>query len=126
MTLRQLMAVTAVVTLVFGLALVTDPAQVVSWYGAGLGPAGLFIARLYGALLIVVGVIAWAGRDAGPSEARQAILLGFFLGDAIGFVIALWGQLQAVVNSLGWSIVILYFLFAIGFGYFRFARSFAK
>jgi hypothetical protein len=45
-----------------------------------------------------------------------------FIGDAIGFVVALIAQLGGVENELGWSTVAIYLLLAVGFGYFRFAK----
>jgi hypothetical protein len=41
----------------------------------------------------------------------------------LGFVVALITQLGGGINALGWSTVIFYLLFALGFGYFRFIKS---
>ena len=45
---------------------------------------------------------------------------------AIGFIVALIGQLGAVVNNLGWSTVVIYLFLAVGFGYFHFKKPATK
>ncbi|MDE3091789.1 MAG: hypothetical protein KGJ80_20645, partial [Chloroflexota bacterium] len=58
------------------------------------------------------------------SQALTAILLANLVGDALGFVLALLGQLAAVggINQLGWSTVVIYLLLALGFAYFQFVK----
>lgn len=67
-------------------------------------------------------VFGWFARDAGESKARQAIVIALFVGDVLGFIVALLGQLSGVVNALGWSTVALYLLLALGYGYFQFVK----
>ena len=82
-----------------------------------------YMGQLFGAALIVVGLIAWGSRNAADSDARRAIIFSFFIGDTIGFVIALIGQVNQVVNSLGWTTVVIYFLLALGFAIFQFSKE---
>ncbi len=49
--------------------------------------------------------------------------MGQLFGSAlIGFVIALIGQLNEILDSLGWLTVAIYFLLSLGFGYFQFSK----
>ena len=64
----------------------------------------------------------WEAANVAESVARRAIVLAIFVGESIGFVIALLGQLSGVMNVLGWVTVAVYLLLALGFGYFQFAR----
>jgi hypothetical protein len=122
MKLKFLFIITAIIAVVFGVAFVIIPAQVYSLYGIE-STAGLdYMAQLFGAALIGFGLIAWLARNAAGSDARKAIILGFFIADGIGFVIALIGQLNDVVGSLGWLTVAIYLLLSIGFGYFQFSK----
>ncbi len=81
-----------------------------------------YLGQLFGAALLGFAIITWSARNVPPSEARQAILLGLFAGDLAGFILALKAQLGGVVNTLGWSTVVIYLLLALGFGYFRFMK----
>ena len=67
-------------------------------------------------------VFGWFARDAGESKARRGIVIALFVGDVLGFIVALLGQLSGVLNALGWSTVALYLLFALGYGYFQFVK----
>ena len=123
MTFRNLMIVSTVISLGFGVAFVLMPALLASLYGLGLTPAGTVMARLLGVEISGYGLLAWLLRNASDSEARRAILLAFFITDATGFVVSLLIQLAGLMNPLGWMIVGIYLFFAISFGYFRFVKS---
>ncbi len=79
--------------------------------------------QLFGAALIGFAALTWTARNATDSDAGRAILLALFVADAIGFAVALIGQLGGIVNALGWSTVVIYLVLALGFGYFRFAKQ---
>lgn len=122
MTLRNLFIITAVVAVVFGAAFVLVPSPLMSLYDVTLDAGAILVARLFGGALITLAVLSWLAKDAAESEARGAIVLAFFIGDAIGFIVALVGQLSGAVNTLGWSTVVIYLLLALGFGYFQFMK----
>ncbi len=122
MKLSTLMRINAVVAAVFGIAFVLVPGQIFALYGAEESSALKYTGQLFGAALVSFAVLTWSARNAENSEARRAIVLALFVGNAVGFVLALIGQLGNVVNSLGWSTVAIYLLLAVGFGYFQFAK----
>ena len=123
MKLGTLFVITAVVAFLFGLAFVLIAGPLMSLYGVSLSPGGLLVARLFGAALLGFAVLTWCARNAEESEGRRAIILALFISDAIGFIVALIGQLSGAVNALGWSTVIIYLLLALGFGYFQFMNK---
>ncbi|MGD8306736.1 MAG: hypothetical protein PVF17_08795 [Ignavibacteria bacterium] len=123
MKLNVLFIITAIIATVFGLVFVFIPAQVLSLYGIESNASLDYIGQLFGSALIGLGLISWLARNASDSDARGAIVLSFFIADGIGFIVALIGQLNNIVNSLGWSTVAIYFLLSLGFGYFRFTKT---
>jgi uncharacterized membrane protein YfcA len=116
------MVIKSIITIVFGIGFVVKPATVLSLYGVTLDPVGAYMTRLFGAAFIVVGALLWYARKDPGSPALRAIVLGVFIGDVIGFIIALLGQLSGILNALGWLTVALYFLLALGFGYFQYKK----
>jgi hypothetical protein len=126
MNFRKLMIVSAALSIGFGVSFALIPRPLASLYGLALTPAGSFVARLLGVEFIGYGLLAWFVRNVADSEIRQAVLLAFFITDAMGFLVALLGQLSGLMNGLGWSIVGIYLLLAVGFGYLRFERSSAS
>ena len=122
MTLRTLMAIKAVVVVLFGIGFVLVPERVLSWFAIAVNPGGAFITRLFGAAFLLLGVLLWSARKAPQSEVLRAIVLAVFIGDTIGFVVALSAQFSGLMNALGWIVVGLYLLLALGFAYFYFAK----
>ena len=123
MKLSSLMAIKAIIVVVFGVGFVLIPATVMSVYGVTLDPGGVYMTQLFGAAFILLGILLWFARTASASDvALRAIVLAVAIGDTIGFLVALLAQLSGVVNALGWVTVALYLLLALGFGYFRFAK----
>ena len=122
MKLSTFLSVKAVISLLFGIASVLAPTALMSLFGATLDPAGELATRLLGAMLIGIGLICWFEKDA-KAESLKGITLALFIGDAIGFIVVLMAQLSGVMNTLGWTMVALWLLLALGSGYFRYSLS---
>lgn len=125
MKLGNLLIFHAIVALAFGTAFVLTPMSLLSFYGVTLGPGGRLLAQLLGAAHIGIGLLNWVVRNTTESEVLRAIIPAYFIAIAIGFIVALLGQLSGVMNALGWSAVAIYLLLALGYGYFQFAKTIA-
>ena len=123
MKISTLMVINAVISIIFGIAFVVLPAQVVSLYGVTAEAPLKYTGQLFGAALIAFAILTWSARNAADSEARRAIILALFIGHGIGFIVSLIGQIGGVVNTFGWSTVVIYLFLSLGFGYFQFAKS---
>jgi hypothetical protein len=121
MKLSSFLVVKAIISLVFGIGFVLMPVIVWSIYGVTVDSVGLLATRFFAALLIGVGLICWLTRNA-DSNALKSITLSLFIADTIGFIVALAGQLSGIMNALGWIIVAIWLLLALGLGYFRFLK----
>jgi len=123
MKLSVLFIITAIIAIVFGVAFLIIPGPVYSLYSIETNMMLNYMGQLFGAALIAIGLIAWGSRNAADSDARKAIIFSFFIADTIGFVIALIGELNQVVNVVGWTTVIIYLLLALGFAKFQFSKE---
>ena len=122
MKLSTLLAIAAVIGAAFGVAFVVASGPLLSIYGITLDKAGTLVAQLFGALLIGIATLNWFARHVTEPEARQAVVLGNLVGDVVGFVVILLGQIAGIANALGWSNVAIYLLLAIGFAYVQFMQ----
>jgi hypothetical protein len=113
----------AVLGLIFGLAFVLVPEQTVALYGVDLNAAGLYIARLLGGAFLSYALLTWTVRYAVDSRERRAIVLALLVANAIGLVASLLAQLSGIANALGWSTVVIYLIFVLGYGYLQFVRE---
>jgi len=92
-------------------------------YGVEPDAALKLIGQLFGAVLISLALLAWLVRNLGDSETRHAVILALLVGEALGFILALIGQLTGVFNALGWSVIIVYLFFTLGLAYLQFSKS---
>lgn len=122
MNLKSLFTINAIIAGFFGLLFFLIPWQMLKVYGMEPGPAINLMSQLFGAAVFGLAVVSWVSRKAGPSDLRSGIVLAFFITNCMGFIMAIISQLSQVVNSMGWSSVAIYFLLAIGFGYFQFKK----
>lgn len=88
MTRATFMLLHAIVALAFGIAFVFAPALVLALYGVATDATGTFMARLFAAALIQVGLVAWLARKVTDAAARGAVQLGYAGGLSVGLVIA--------------------------------------
>jgi hypothetical protein len=121
MKVTTFLVVKAIVSLAFGLALALVPAVLMGLYGVTLNPAGALMGRLVGACLIGIGLTCWLGSNV-ASDGQRAITLALFIGDSVGFVVALVAQLSGLMNAVGWTVVAVWLLLALGNGYCRFMK----
>jgi hypothetical protein len=121
MKLTTFLSIVGVVAIVFGIGFVAAPAEVLAQYGIAADRYTAFISRFFGVALINVGLVAWLARGIVDTLGRRSIVLAGLIGNVLGFLVALEGQINGLANALGWSTVLIYGLFAIGFAYFQFA-----
>ncbi len=123
MKLNTLFILNAIIAAVFGVSFVLIPATMLLIYGVTLSPAGVVLARLLGAEFISYSVLTWFARRLNETEIQRIIILVCLIGFGVGFIVTLMGQLAGVFNLLGWSNVIVYLFFTLGYGCFYLKKS---
>jgi hypothetical protein len=118
MKLRKiLILIMAIMSLVWGVGFILIPKFFWSLYGISLDNQGVYMSRQLGTLFFMLGLILWLAKNDLRSEAMRGIITGLFIGNALGFVLGLIGQLTTDISVLGWVGVASYLVLAIGFGY---------
>ena len=119
MRLTLTLTVTAIGSLLFGLAYLLVPNSLVSLYGLTLDPSSQY-PRFFGSALVGFATVLWLSRKVTSGPALRAILVGSFVASFTGLVVAIIQALDPVGNALQWSTVVIYFLLSLGFGDFVF------
>jgi len=119
MNVRTFLSITAVIAFVYGIGFILFPAGLTNLYGVTLEPIGIYVAQLFGAVLLGLAIINWSARDA---RVMDGVLTGNLVANTIGFLVTLSGQVGQTggINALGWFTVVLYLFLAVGHGYYRF------
>ena len=122
MKFSTFMVIYAILSAAFGLGFVLAPGQILPLYGVAPDAALRLIGQLFGAVLLSLALLTWLARNFNDTEARRAIVLALLAGEAIGFILAFIGQLNGVLNALGWLVVVVYLFLALGLAYFQFSK----
>jgi hypothetical protein len=93
-----------------------------AFYGLNYNPSGVLTARVFGTQVLLLAVIYWAARNAGPSSLMSAILWGSVIANILDAIVAFMGISAGVLNAMGWALVVLHVLLAIGFIYYATRR----
>jgi hypothetical protein len=120
MKLSAFLSIVSVAALIFGIGFLAAPATLLAQYGISADQFTVFMSRCFGVALVNVGLLLWVGRAVVDTVARTAIVFSGLIASVLGFVVALHGQLSGLVNALGWSTVVIYALFTLGFARFQF------
>jgi hypothetical protein len=123
MKISSFLTINSVIVFLFGLGLVIVPETLMSLYGVELTGIGKAISQLLGAAFLGFGVLRFLARTSEDKGFLKAVVVSGFIEDSLGFVVLLVAQLDGLTNASGWSNVILYGLFALGFGVFHFQRD---
>lgn len=120
MRLSLTMTISAIGSLLFGLAYLLFPERVLSIYNIVLEPSNQWVPRYFGANLLGIAAICWYGRSAKSGIALNAIIKGIFVTTIIGFAVSIFEIINGAGNMLVWSTSTIYFLLSLGFGDFVF------
>lgn len=123
MKLKTVLLLKALICISFGVPMLLIPANLMALYGLDLDSGGMVMARLYGATLIGNLMLTWFAREDTGSLSLRAIILQLFLYNGIGLAISLVATLTGVMNAFGWTAVVIYLFFTVGFGYYEFAKN---
>ncbi|HKZ44779.1 MAG TPA: hypothetical protein VJZ78_07050 [Anaerolineales bacterium] len=114
--------IAAVVAFLFALTFMLFPSQTMSFYGGELNEDGVFMARYFGSALFGMSVILWYARNSEDSRAQWAINFGGLSLSLTGLVTSLLEVFSGVGNVWVWSVVVVYLLLSVGFGYYHFKK----
>ena len=114
MKFRILLIVNAIVFGFSGILALLFPTMVLSLYGVESGPAVQLMAQYAGLGSLAIALVALFGINLKDSKAQFAIKLAFLITYVIGVIISVLGTISGLMK-IGWAVVGLYLLFAIGY-----------
>ena len=98
MNFRNLMILTAITAIGFGLGFVIAPMQLGSLFGMSSTPTSNFAFRLYATALIGVGLLAWLIRQSKNDDIQRPVLTALVVTDFGVFLAVLFAQLAGLMN----------------------------
>lgn len=117
MLIKRLLQFNLFVSVIMAAAFILAPEQLLSVYGISGGMSLLLITRYFGTTHLSFALLLWLGLRSNDARFLRFLVASFFAGDLAGSVILLIAQLDGRMNEMGWALVGLSFLFAVGYGY---------
>jgi hypothetical protein len=111
---RTLMILAAADALAFGLGSLLLPGVVLSILGGETDDLGRALLRELGAILLALGIITWFLRNLDDGPLRRGVTNGAAVGIALTAVIVGIVTASGMFNVLGWGIVAIHVLLALG------------
>jgi len=124
MSYKVLFVLNAVVVLVFGLGFLFRPDFVLPLFGVTERYAStLWASRFFGSALFALGLILWFAKDA-EERVQKGISWGMFISTLVGLVLAIVATFSstAVLRQNTWIPILIYVLFALGYGLMLFLK----
>ena len=114
MSAKLYLTIAAIIAILYGIAFVLIPAEMIQPYGVQPEPHVILAFRLLGSAFLGFGLILWFAKDFQDWSAVRGVLTGVAVGDAVGGLVIALGTIQGAANALGWLNVILYALLVLG------------
>lgn len=116
MKLKTMFSITSILLMIWGgLMFFSEYFWGLATWSAEPTDVEFYLARAGASLLIGLGVMLWIGREAQPSKARDAIVVGVVVANVLAVVTNLIGIFAGKVPTIVWGGVVLNGLIALGF-----------
>jgi hypothetical protein len=115
MKLNVLLGITAVYMALLGLGFIFAPQAIgTGAVPADAPPALIAYLRVFGTTFLGIAVLNWTARNAEPSTALEAIILGNIVGFSVGPALDVWGLLSGA-RRLAAVFAVIHLLIALAF-----------
>jgi len=116
--MNALFLVYLIAEVIFGIGFLLNPGFMMEPMGVTLDETSTNFARLFGSLIISIPVLLFFARKSASSEFKRGVVYSVFTYLLLSTILLLISQLKGQMNSMGWGIVMIHFIFMVWFGYY--------
>ena len=116
--MKTLFLVYMIVEAIFGIGFLLNPGLVMDPMGVTLDETAATFARLLGTLILSIPVLLFFARRSSSTEFKKGVTYSVFVYLLLSTILLFITQMNGLMNSMGWGIVILHFAFMVWFGYY--------
>jgi hypothetical protein len=118
MSINTFMKIAGAVAILFGIAWLVIPRFMADTYGVKTMGDAILVTRFLGLTSIGWGLVGVLVSQSTDWTALRGAVVGSAVGNLLGVVVSAWYTIQGALNTAGWSAVILYGIFFLGFAYY--------
>ena len=116
MKLKVVLTVSAIYLSVLGVGFMLAPRQIgIDAVPPDASPALIAYLRIFGGPILGIAVLNWMGRNADPSAARNAIVLGNIVGFGCVTLIDVWGVFSGPARPVMKLFLVIHLLMTVAF-----------
>jgi hypothetical protein len=116
MKLKVVLTVSAIYLSVLGVGFMLAPRQIgIDAVPPDASPALIAYLRIFGGPILGIAVLNWMGRNADPSAARNAIVLGNIVGFGCVTLIDVWGVFSGTARPVMKLFLVIHLLMTVAF-----------
>jgi hypothetical protein len=116
--MNTLFLVSMIAEAIFGIGFIFIPALLMGPMGVSLDETSTNFARMFGTAIVSIPVLIFFARKSANTEFKRGavyLLFTYMLGSTIILLIA---QINGMMNTMGWGIIVLHLVFLVWSGYF--------
>ena len=116
MKLKVVLTVSAIYLAVLGVGFMLAPRQIgIDAVPPDASPALIAYLRIFGGPILGIAVLNWMGRNADPSAARNAIVLGNIVGFGCVTLMDVWGVFSGGARPVAKLFLVIHLLMTVAF-----------
>ncbi len=115
MSLKTVFIINAIIAGFFAFVSLLLPTAMLSWYGVVSTDALVLMTRFFGVTLLTIALATFNLKNAEFKSEVKLFVFALLISNAVGVLVAIWGQFANIVNNLGWSIIIIYVFLTIAY-----------
>jgi hypothetical protein len=122
MKLKHVFLFHLIIEVSFGIGCLLLPNFFVGLFGRSLDEVGRLMTQLGGCWLVGIASVMWLTRGITDAKTIRALATAFFIMSAVSLIVIILGQVNHVLNVLGWMPATVTALLVLGYGYFLFIK----
>ena len=124
MNYKLLFVLNAITALLLGLVFLFIPVKMLELLGAETYVVATLLAQFFGTAMISLGLLLWFTKDTEDEVIQKWMGISMFTSALLGLIVSAIGisPLSGVLRSNGWVIILIYLIFALGYGFMLFLK----
>jgi len=124
MNYRIMFALNSVVAFLFGLGFLFVPTRALGLFGTETFVSTVLVSRLFGAAMLGLGLVLWFAKDVHEASVQKGLAIALLVTALTGLIVSGLGTFasHAVLRTNGWAMMVVYFVFGLGYGYLLFPK----
>jgi uncharacterized membrane protein YfcA len=118
MTINVFMKISGAIAVLFGIGWLFFPDFMAATYGVQPNDVARMVTRFLGLTSIAWGLVGWLVSESSDWTALRGAAIGTAVGSLLGVIVSVWYTTNGFFNGMGWSAVLLYAIFFLGFAYY--------